>query len=395
MTAWIKISAKACVPVLVVLSVVGCPARVGQLGWVYSLAQVDAGAHIAQLSDGGYFISGNSHLSGSAPQDFLLAAVRISASGNLIWGNLVDGLHVQGERTFGIPVTDSETIVSALSEPYDDSAGRLRVLKLDGNGNTLWDRTFGEDKQEPRAICSSGDGGCVIAGQRTIITAQGGSASGYSYTFQVFLRKLDSLGGAVWEHYLESPTGFMGVYRMIVDSANGFVLVGSDSQILRVDAEGNALWWNQYGEGWATATGLGMASDGGLIVVGTSVKSLPTPVVFKTDANGNLLWTAEDIIPNQGTSQYTVRDAIVDTQGRIVIVGQLQRVTYIGNFFPVISYGGFIMQLDSSAHMNWSKALDVYEINGITQTSSGDYATTGSDGDHLQVVRVNQSGSVM
>ena len=267
-------------------------------------------------------------------------------------------------------------------------------MELDTAGNTVWDRTYGADKQEPRAICATGDGGCVIAGQHSIIAAEGGSAGGYSYTLQVFLRKLDNLGDVLWEQYLQSPTGFMGVESMKSLGSGGFVLVGDRSQILRVDSEGNALWWNLYDE-YVTAKAVAMTNEGGFVVVGASNKSLPTPVVFKTDAGGNLLWTAENIIPNQGTAQYTVRDAIVDTQGRIVIVGQLQRVAYIGNFFPIISYGGFIMQLDASAHMNWTKALDVYEINGVTQTSNGGYATTGSDGYHLQVIRISQSGAVM
>ena len=67
-------------------------------------------------------------------------------------------------------------------------------------------------------------------------------------------------------------------------------------------------------------------------------------------------------------------------EGRIVLAGHLQYVTYIGDFFPVIKNQGFIAQLDSSAHLNWSKTLDVNEINGVTVTNTGDYATVGSDG---------------
>ncbi|MBI5093588.1 MAG: hypothetical protein HZB26_14235 [Candidatus Hydrogenedentes bacterium] len=285
----------------------------------------------------------------------------------------------------------------SLSAPNYDTTAVPRVLKLDGNANVLWDRTYGQasglDSQEPRAVAATVDGGCVVACQRSLVIIGAKGSKTNTYISQVVLRKLDSVGDVVWERNLESPTGYMGVARMIPVNGDGFVLVGADSQILRVDAAGNALWWNLYGGGWTT--GVGVASDGGFVLVGTSQESFPTPEVFRTDASGNLLWSAVNIIPNQGNAQYTVRDAILDTEGRMVLVGQLEHVAYVGNFFPIITYDSFIMQLDSSAHLNWSKTLPVYELNGIALTNTGDYVTTGADGNDLKVIRVTTAGNVM
>ena len=321
---------------------------------------------------------------------YLLATATISSTGSLQWLRLYEGLY----GGLGVVIPEGGAIVTGQTAPSNYGTGLHRVAKVDANGNVVWDRTYGQDVQEPRAMAATADGGCLIACHRTVSTATG-SGNTYSYINQVVLRKLNSVGDEIWVRYLESPSGEMGISRMTPVNGGGYVLVGGPSQILRVDAEGNALWWNQYVD-YITTNTVDLVDDGGFVLVGTTSETFPAPAVLKTDAGGNLLWKAEDIIPNQGKSQYTVRDAVVDSAGRIVVVGQVERVAYIGNFFPVISDNGFIMQLDSSAHLNWIKTLDNYTLNAIAPTSTGDYIATGIDSQtNLQVFRVSQSGAVM
>lgn len=378
------------------LALAGCPRSGNNLGWTFPVNDAGHGGSITQLPDGDYFASGNQYTG----RGELLTALRVSSTGSLRWLKTIDNLYTDGQWSFGTPVTDSDSVVIGQDAPYYNWTGHFRVVRLAGNGDVIWDRTYGQntppDSQQARAVMATGDGGCLTVCQRTIlhVHAKSDKTDSYTYTYLVVLRRLNEAGDIMWEQEFESPAGFMGVTRMIPMGDGGAALIGSEGQILRVGPGGDVLWWNQYAT-TTTPYGAGVASDGGFVLAGTSMSSFPTPVVYKTDADGNLLWSATDIIPNQGNGQYTVRDAALNADGRIVLVGQVQHVAYVANFFPAISNQGFIMQLDSSAHFTWLRTLDVYDIKGVTVTSTGDYATVGSDGNRLQIIRVTTAGKVL
>ena len=163
---------------------------------------------------------------------------------------------------------------------------------------------------------------------------------------------------------------------------------------VRVDADGNELWWRTYPDG--TSNAVAVTSDGGFVIAGVSAVNGPeVPTVLRTDADGNLLWEANDIITRAPASHYTVHDTVGDGEGRIVLVGEATKVRYIGNTIPVISNEGYIMQLDSSGNLNWYKSLGSGFVSGVALTDSGNYITTGRTADTLQVIRVDTSGHVM
>ena len=127
-------------------------------------------------------------------------------------GRFLTGLYVQAPWTSAIPVTESDFVVTGLNAPSGYSTARLRLVKLAGDGSVLWDRTYGGEKQQPQAMCATGDGGCVVVSDRVLYDA---STSVPTYLYQLVMRKFSSVGDVVWERYLESPTGFMAVHRML------------------------------------------------------------------------------------------------------------------------------------------------------------------------------------
>ena len=65
------------------------------------------------------------------------------------------------------------------------------MIKLDGNGRKVWDRTFGgRSKDEARSIASTPDGGYVVAGW----TQSKGAGKSDAWVI-----KLDSAGRKVWD----------------------------------------------------------------------------------------------------------------------------------------------------------------------------------------------------
>ncbi len=380
------------------LAFLGCPGGgVSPNGWLYPLGEyVDIGQRIFALQDGNYFIAG----SGEDTQTihFLSSAALVSSAGGLLWGGLFEGTYPGGWwRVSGSPVSDAAFVIAGKDNDDDFASDitELRAVKLDADGEVLWDRRYGRELIEPRDMAASGDGGCVIAGTRTFLTLQAANKA-YTYTDRVFLRKLDVNGDIVWDRNYESPVQYNGLERIKPVSDGGYVMVGADAQIVRLDQEGNVLWWQPVG--WTiTLTGVSETSDGGFVAVGTAATNNPRPAVIRLDAAGNVLWTVygADIVPLEQLDQYHVRDGVVDNEGRIVMVGQATTVRYVGNFFPIITNGGFVMQLDPNGNLLWNKSVSsAYEINGIALTNTGNYITTGTDGNHTQVLRIDTHGNV-
>ncbi len=390
MKMWHKNFVLMAAALLGTIPVLGCPNAKTYLGWTYSLGSYEEGNSIHQTEDGAYLVVGKGRAKGDTTSEPQVFAAKLSATGDVQWWRLIDDLYPRSaysHRSVGVALSDGTIVLAGFNAPYvqDHSNMRLRLVALDVQGTSVWDTTYGSSTLVPKAVTASGEDSVVVAG------LQLGS-------YKTFALKTDSNGDVTWEHYYDAPSwGGMAPYDMISLTSDGYVVVGGvgGAQALRIDGEGNQLWWNHYGEGWAGADAVAEAQNGDIVAVGTSSASgVDVPAVFRFDADGNLLWAAENIIDRAASTHYTVKDSLVDEEGRIVLVGEAEKVEYIGNFFPIITDEAYIMQLDANASLNWYKSLGSGYVNGVALTDSGDYITAGTTGSHLQVIRIDTHGNV-
>lgn len=138
---------------------------------------------ILPTSDGGYILSGDSEsgISGDKTEasrgqsDFWI--VKIDANGNKLWDKSFGG----NRRDFlgGVyPVSDGGYLLigSSESDISGDKTGVSRnlsdiedddcwIIKIDANGNKLWDKTYGGDLEDGLgAIIPTSDGGYLLGG---------------------------------------------------------------------------------------------------------------------------------------------------------------------------------------------------------------------------------------
>lgn len=130
----------------------------------------------------------------------------------------------------------------------NDGYNEIGVTRFDANGELLWLRkwtTGANDNIFPQALVATADGGLVLAGIDQATPPQSGW----------FIMKLDASGTLQWSKNYDSPT---------------FSLIGS-----------------------LYADGFRQTSDGGFAVV--AFKQFPDHgfCMFRTDANGELLWSDE------------------------------------------------------------------------------------------------------
>jgi len=138
------------------------------------------------------------------------------------------------------------------------------LIRLDANGNQLWNRTYGGyDWESCFKVIEVSGGGFALAGYSTSYDA--GSND-------FWLLRVDANGNHLWNHTYGGalPDGAMSVLEV---SSGGFILCGNtasfgvgdaDVWVVRTDADGNHLWNQTYGSiNYDMAYSVIEVSDGG------------------------------------------------------------------------------------------------------------------------------------
>jgi len=264
------------------------------------------GGRLLETADGGYVIVGNSVDPNDIVADPSAAGyagfagrssvyiVRTDEDGNEIWSRRVaseENVIASG----GAITTDGGIVVlsHALYYPVDDND--IRLLKLDGDGNEVWSRTWEEGKTSGYDFLATSDGGYLISGARS---------------------------------FPEDPAR-----------------TKADALLIKVDADGNELWVVTYGEPdrVETAHAVAETSDGQYVCVGWQLRDLYTHrddiYLVGFAADGSLLW--ETVTP---TDKHNMHEALVQhADGSLVIggsvaqPGQLFRMQLIKTVPPGVS----------------------------------------------------------
>jgi len=95
---------------------------------------------IDQTADGGYIVAGRTNSYGAGNTDFWV--LKLDASGNLKWQKTYGGSAL--DWAFSVRQTaDGGYVVAGRTDSFGAGSSDIWVLKLDGSGTVLWQRTFG------------------------------------------------------------------------------------------------------------------------------------------------------------------------------------------------------------------------------------------------------------
>ncbi|GAB3833762.1 T9SS type A sorting domain-containing protein [Hymenobacter jeollabukensis] len=195
-----------------------------------------------QTADGGYLLAGTSQDStasadksqtGYGRRDFWL--VRLDAQGNKLWDKAYGG-DDDDELVSGIPTNDGGCLLTgftrsgqngSVSEPPIDPAwSDYWVVKLDANGVQQWDHRYGGTDQDVagRAL-QNADGTYYVCG--TSRSGAGGTRTEPSRGGDDYwLLKLSAQGTVLWDRRFGSPGNDIGYYGLLPQTGGGCVLGG-------------------------------------------------------------------------------------------------------------------------------------------------------------------------
>lgn len=239
----------------------------------------------------------------------------------------------------------------------------------------------------------------------------------------IFISKQDSLGNFLWvkraggvnsdrAHSITMDNFgnllITGVFRDSAGFGNSTLVSSGNSQdifIAKLDLNGNFIWARSFG-GTDTDIASKIITDisGNSIVCGEfkgtssfglfTFSSAPYPaimqqqagqpsydaLIFKIDANGNVLWA------KAGTAPYDDRAVSVTTDNlkNIYVCGQYSDTISFGNTYNNNSFNaGFVMKMDSTGNENWFRRLVasqfmVYDIEAKNNklVFTGDFSNT-------------------
>ncbi|MBD2075896.1 DUF4347 domain-containing protein [Phormidium sp. FACHB-592] len=317
------------------------------------------------------------------------------------------------------------TLTSAGS--IDVSGGRtdIFVSKSDARGNLIWAKSMGGTASEAaNGISVDGSGNVYVIGSFAGIadfdpgTGTTNLTTSGSYSYAVFVSKLDGNGNFVWAKSMDgsgngiSVDGGGNVYTTgtfigTVDfdpgagTANLTSAGSNDIFVSKLDASGNFVWAKSMGgSDYDRALVISVDGSGNVHTTGTfggtadfdpgtgimsltSVSNSRDIFVSKLDTNGSFVW-AKSI---GGSSADFASGISVDSSGNVFITGYFNGTVNFAlgtSTTNLISAGGsdiFVSKLDASGSFVWAKSMGGTgddQATSISMDSSGNVYTTGS-----------------
>jgi len=276
----------------------------------------DGGALVGGLSNSG--ISGNKTSGTNGDYDYWV--MKIDASGNKIWDKTFGGN--QSDYLKAITVTSdggavlggfSNSGISGSKTASDYSGGDYWVVKIDGDGNKLWDKSFGGSGYDDLSSVIATTDGSILLGGLSFSGISGNKMSSVAGGTDSWVIKLNSQGTKIWEKSL-GGVGNESIKSMSSTTDGNFILGGitgttitgtvateSDFWLAKIDNDGNSLWEKRYGgSGNESINSLAVTSENTYILGGYATSNQSgnkTTVgygdydywVVKVDLNGNKL----------------------------------------------------------------------------------------------------------
>lgn len=270
----------------------------------------DYGSDIQVTQDGGYIIMGTNEVDQAMNSFFWL--IKTDANGSVEWDKKIGPLY--------------ENYASAVKQTYDNgyimggsSQMFFKMIKCDINGTKEWEKVLNApDMGGASSVLVTKNGEYVSAGY--IVSSS--SASDF------YLVRVDGFGNIIWDKTY-GGNDYEQAEDVLLTDDNGFLMVGytnskgngkNDFWLIKTDMNGNMIWDKTFGgSGSDQAYDICSTSDGGFLIAGSTESFGNGAIdywVIKIDINGNVEW--DQTIGGSG-SDFAQSIAEISTNKYIVV----------------------------------------------------------------------------
>jgi len=192
------------------------------------------GKAIIETNDG-YIIAGTSNSGGLTEFDYNAWLIKIDFNGNEIWNRTYGEINHQDGANSIIETENENYIITGYTYSYVNRDEDLWVFKINKTGTVIWSNTFGGNGfDEGRSIVEVDDG-YVIAGRKSS---------------DAWLLKVNKMGDQMWNTTFDG-FGYDDLFNQIIQSDDGFIMVGNT-----LNKTGNGLYNKPpfYADGYIVIT---------------------------------------------------------------------------------------------------------------------------------------------
>jgi hypothetical protein len=215
----------------------------------------------------------------------------ISSDEKLRWNKTFGGSNDDYLRSL-IQTDDGGYVITGETSSYGTGKADIWIIKLDSKGNKLWDKIFGGiDDDWINSLLQTDDGGYVLVGKTYSFGAGEGDA---------WIIKLDSEGNKIWDRIFGGSNND-SAYLLIQTDDGGYAVAGytfsysagrADFWLIKLDSRGNKLWDRTFGgNNEDSVRSLVQTDDGGYVLAGITFSFGAGEGDFwiiKLDEKGNL-----------------------------------------------------------------------------------------------------------
>ncbi len=281
------------------------------------------------------------------------------------------------EEANAVVVTDNNNYIIAGNSAFGFES-RVYVLRLDVSGNIVWSQNYEwADISVCHGICKSNDNKYVLCGHSQDVNNRDSFGD-------VQAMMINDDGDTLWNRIYED-IGEETAYAIVSTNDGGFVMTGRDENnnnkdlaLIKIDANGNLLWFNFFGGNtWDEGFYVIEDQQGNLLACGMSQSNDSQVYVVKTNSSGILIWERTFGRSDRSEKGFCIQQ----TSGGYVISGSqyivenidddiyLLKIDNEGNFVWEQTYGG-----SNSDYGNAVRILpdDKLVIAGTTKSNSVD-----------------------
>ena len=356
----------------------------------------DAAFSIVSLADGGAMMAGYTESKGQGSYDAWV--IRIDGKGNLVW-----------DKTFGSKASDSAISLVALPDGGAIIAGQKLsttkgltnawVFRIDAQGNLIWEKTYGGNKFDATiamSITSIPEGGAMVAAQAAKGTDLG----------DVWLFRIDHEGNIIWDKTFGKKNSTDHVRSIIALPDGGALIAGSTysdktsqtaAWVIRIDESGNLIWEKTYGKKKLpyAAQSIAKLSNGDVLIVGLTLQTKKTESSFdafaiRIDEKGNFIWEK-----TFGGDGYDSAKSIVALPNDNVMIAAITSSRKFGKKHA------WLIHLDENGNKIWDRTygkentVSAYSLVAVTDESlmlAGEIYRKNGKKAHAWVLRTNRQG---
>jgi len=350
----------------------------------YGGTEGDVANWIVATPDGGYAVAGYTNSKGAGNSDFWI--MKLDANGNQVWEKTFGGKRYDVAKTI-ITTADGGYLVVGETKSQGEGSLDIWTLKLTEAGELQWEQTYGGKGAE---FCAS-YGAVVASIDGYVITGHTASKGTGGYDCWVF--KIDHQGKKLWDKTFGGKFDDF-TSKIITTSDGGYVIAANispeqdlfDFWMLKLNANGEKDWDKAYNQ-YDVANAVVVSPDGGYVVTGNSYEGEGNSNmwVLRLDNSGGILWEK-----TFGGRQFNYANQVVTSLDGNAIIAGFTNSEGTGN------YDFWVVNLNKIGNIEWTKTFggkDDDRAKSIITTNDGSFVvagytkSTGAGLDDLHIIK--------